>query len=195
MPPGWKDALPPLDRGRLERAVRAGGIRRPGPADHARRRRARNVELRRHGLRHRPDADHGRGRGARQARFRGAQGQISGKARLRRMDGHDEPDRAAGRFRPRRACAARAEPAGDGTYRIFGQKIFITYGEHDFTDNIVHLVLARLPDAPAGTRGISLFLVPKFLVDEDGVARRAATTSSAPASSTSSASMPRRPAP
>ncbi|TPL00311.1 acyl-CoA dehydrogenase [Mesorhizobium sp. B2-4-14] len=66
------------------------------------------------------------------------------------------------------ALRARAEPAGDGTYRIFGQKIFITYGEHDFTDNIIHLVLARLPDAPAGTRGISLFLVPKFLIEEDG---------------------------
>jgi butyryl-CoA dehydrogenase len=60
---------------------------------------------------------------------------------------------------------SRAEPAGDGTYRITGQKIFITYGEHDLTDNIIHLVLARLPDAPAGTRGISLFLVPKFLPD------------------------------
>ncbi len=66
------------------------------------------------------------------------------------------------------ALRTRAERAGDGTYRIFGQKIFITYGEHDFTDNIVHLVLARLPDAPAGTRGISLFLVPKFLVNADG---------------------------
>ncbi|MER8743345.1 acyl-CoA dehydrogenase C-terminal domain-containing protein [Mesorhizobium sp. M1004] len=66
------------------------------------------------------------------------------------------------------ALRTRAEPAGDGTYRIFGQKIFITYGEHDFTDNIIHLVLARLPDAPAGTRGISLFLVPKVLVDDDG---------------------------
>jgi len=66
------------------------------------------------------------------------------------------------------ALKARAEPQGDGTYRIFGQKIYITYGEHDLTDNIVHLVLARLPDAPAGTRGISLFLVPKFLVNEDG---------------------------
>ena len=66
------------------------------------------------------------------------------------------------------ALRTRAEPAGDGTYRIFGQKIFITYGEHDFTDNIVHLVLARLPDAPGGTRGISLFLVPKFFVNEDG---------------------------
>ncbi|MCZ7660806.1 MAG: acyl-CoA dehydrogenase [Xanthobacteraceae bacterium] len=63
---------------------------------------------------------------------------------------------------------ARAEPAGDGSYRITGSKIFITYGEHDLTDNIVHLVLARLPDAPPGTRGISLFLVPKFLLNPDG---------------------------
>ncbi|MEQ8305529.1 MAG: acyl-CoA dehydrogenase [Hoeflea sp.] len=66
------------------------------------------------------------------------------------------------------ALKARAEPVSDGTYRIFGQKIYITYGEHDFTDNIIHLVLARLPDAPAGTRGISLFLVPKFMVGDDG---------------------------
>ncbi|WP_099865606.1 acyl-CoA dehydrogenase [Pararhizobium haloflavum] len=66
------------------------------------------------------------------------------------------------------ALKTRAEPRGDGAYRIFGQKIYITYGEHDLTDNIVHLVLARLPDAPAGTRGISLFAVPKFLVGDDG---------------------------
>ena len=66
------------------------------------------------------------------------------------------------------AVKARAEPAGDGTYRLFGTKIYITFGEHDLADNIVHLVLARLPDAPEGTRGISLFLVPKFLVEEDG---------------------------
>ncbi|ACM35696.1 MULTISPECIES: acyl-CoA dehydrogenase [Rhizobium/Agrobacterium group] len=62
----------------------------------------------------------------------------------------------------------RAERQNDSTYRIFGQKIYITWGEHDATDNIIHLVLARLPDAPAGTRGISLFLVPKFLVNDDG---------------------------
>ena len=61
----------------------------------------------------------------------------------------------------------RAEPEG-GAYRLFGTKIFITYGEHDLTDNIVHLVLARLRGAPEGTRGISLFLVPKFLVRADG---------------------------
>ncbi len=66
------------------------------------------------------------------------------------------------------ALRTRAERAGDGSYRLTGQKIFITYGEHDFTDNIIHFVLARLPDAPPGTRGISLFLVPKFLLKADG---------------------------
>ncbi len=63
---------------------------------------------------------------------------------------------------------SRAERQADGTYRITGSKIFITSGEHDLTDNIVHLVLAKLPDAPPGTRGISLFIVPKFLPDGNG---------------------------
>ena len=63
---------------------------------------------------------------------------------------------------------SRAERRDDGTYRIFGTKIYITYGEHDLTENIIHFVLARLPDAPEGTRGISLFLVPKVLVNDDG---------------------------
>lgn len=62
----------------------------------------------------------------------------------------------------------KADIVGDGTYRIRGQKIWITYGDHDMTDNVIHLVLARLPDAPEGVKGISLFLVPKFLVNEDG---------------------------
>ena len=62
----------------------------------------------------------------------------------------------------------KAVPQDDGTYRLFGQKIYITYGEHDLADNIVHLVLARTPDAPAGVKGISLFIVPKFLFDKDG---------------------------
>ena len=66
------------------------------------------------------------------------------------------------------ALKAKAVPAGDGTYKITGTKIFITYGDHDMAENIAHLVLARLPDAPAGTRGISLFLVPKYLINEDG---------------------------
>ena len=66
------------------------------------------------------------------------------------------------------AVRTRAEPQPDGSYRIFGQKIFITYGEHDMAENIVHLVLARTPTAPEGVKGISLFIVPKFLVNEDG---------------------------
>src|SRR5947209_3489046 len=66
------------------------------------------------------------------------------------------------------ALRTKAVRQQDGTYRITGQKIFITYGEHDLTDNIIHFVLARLPDAPAGTRGISLFLVPKFMLNGDG---------------------------
>jgi len=66
------------------------------------------------------------------------------------------------------AVRTRAMRQADGTYRIFGQKIFITYGEHDLSENIVHLVLARTPDAPPGVKGISLFVVPKFLVNDDG---------------------------
>ncbi|WP_310451987.1 acyl-CoA dehydrogenase [Sulfuritalea sp.] len=66
------------------------------------------------------------------------------------------------------AIRCRAEPQADGSYRISGQKIFISYGEHEITPNIVHLVLARLPDAPPGVKGISMFLVPKFLVNRDG---------------------------
>ena len=62
----------------------------------------------------------------------------------------------------------KAEPQADGSYKVSGTKIFITGGEHDLTENIIHLVLAKLPDAPAGPKGISLFLVPKFLVNEDG---------------------------
>jgi len=66
------------------------------------------------------------------------------------------------------AVRTRAEPQGDGSYKIFGQKIFITYGDHNMTENIVHLVLARLPNAPEGVKGISLFVVPKFMVKDDG---------------------------
>ncbi|MBO18554.1 acyl-CoA dehydrogenase [Herbaspirillum sp.] len=62
----------------------------------------------------------------------------------------------------------RAVPEGDGTFKLFGTKIFITYGEHDMAENIVHLVLARTPNAPEGVKGISLFIVPKFLVNADG---------------------------
>ncbi|MFA7268901.1 MAG: acyl-CoA dehydrogenase [Sterolibacterium sp.] len=66
------------------------------------------------------------------------------------------------------AIRTRAVPQGDGTYKIFGQKIFITYGDHEMAENVIHLVLARTPDAPAGVKGISLFVVPKFMVHGDG---------------------------
>ena len=120
------------------------------------------------GLCRRPDADHGGDRRTRRPRQRRAEEDLSGKARVRRMDGHDAAHRAASRLRCRRACARAPSAPADGSYRITGQKIFITYGEHDLTDNIIHFVLARLPDAPPGTRGISLFLVPKFLLKPDG---------------------------
>ncbi len=63
---------------------------------------------------------------------------------------------------------AKAVPQGDGVYKVYGTKIYITYGEHNMAENIIHLVLARTPDAPAGVKGISLFVVPKFLVNSDG---------------------------
>ena len=66
------------------------------------------------------------------------------------------------------ALRSKAEKQADGTYRIKGTKIFITYGDHDMADNVIHLVLARLPDSPPGTKGITLFIVPKYLVNEDG---------------------------
>jgi alkylation response protein AidB-like acyl-CoA dehydrogenase len=66
------------------------------------------------------------------------------------------------------AVATRAVPQPDGTYRLSGQKIFITYGDHDLTENIIHLVLARTPQAPPGVRGLSLFVAPKFMVNADG---------------------------
>ena len=80
---------------------------------------------------------------------------------------HDVPVRAAGRLLARRRHDP-AEPQDDGTYRLTGNKMWISGGDHELTENIVHLVLARTPGAPPGVQGLSLFIVPKFLVDEDG---------------------------
>ena len=88
---------------------------------------------------------------------------VPAKARFRRMVGDHEPDRAAMRHRFRIWSAPVPCRQTDGSYKITGTKIFISAGEHDLTDNIVHLVLARIEGAPAGTKGISLFIVPKFL--------------------------------
>ncbi len=92
---------------------------------------------------------------------RGAEGGLPPQAGHRRVDRDHEPDRAAGRLRRRALAPPRPIPEGDGTYLITGTKIFISFGEHDMAENIIHLVLARLPDAPAGTKGISLFIVPE----------------------------------
>jgi alkylation response protein AidB-like acyl-CoA dehydrogenase len=87
----------------------------------------------------------------------------------------------------------RAEPQADGSYQVSGSKIFITGGEQDLTENIVHLVLARLPDAPAGAKGISLFLVPKYR-SQPMAAWARATAPTAVRSNTRWASRPRPPA-
>ena len=89
------------------------------------------------------------------------------------MDRHDEPPPSRRPARDLALVRTRAEPQPDGSYKIFGTKIFITYGEHDMAENIVHLVLARVAGAPEGVKGISLFVVPKFLVNADGSAGRA----------------------
>ena len=82
----------------------------------------------------------------------------------RRLVGRDVPDRTAGRHRSGAGAHEGRTARRTAAIRITGGKIFISSGEHDLTENILHLVLARLPDAPKGTKGISLFLVPKFLV-------------------------------
>ena len=89
------------------------------------------------------------------------------------MDRHDEPDRAALRHRPRPAEDQAPSRIRDGSYSITGTKIFISSGEHDLAENIIHLVLAKIAGAPDNVKGISLFVVPKFLVNEDGSLGRA----------------------
>ena len=107
-------------------------------------------------------------------RLRRPAGDVPAEDAHRRVDRHDEPHRAARRLRRGRGHhqgrAGHRRDAADGpdAWRITGQKIFITWGEQDLTDNIVHLVLARTPGSPPGTKGISMFLVPKFLVRPDG---------------------------
>ena len=167
---------------------------RPGPAAGRQRRLHRDVELGRHGLRHRPGADHGRRstrsltHGTDELKHAYLPKLVSGEWMGTMQLTEPQAGSDVGALR------TKAERAADGSYRITGQKIFITYGEHDLTDNIIHLVLARLPDAPPGTKGISLFLVPKFLLNADG-SLGGATTCAPIRSSTSSASTARPPAP
>ena len=123
-----------------------------------------------------------RGGGDDGPRQRRVEGPLPAEDDDRRVDRHNEPDRAALRHRSR-ADQDQGGAQADGSYAITGQKIFISAGEHDLADNIIHLVLARIDGAPAGVKGISLFVVPKFL--PDATARRAnATASSAVRSNT-----------
>ena len=168
MPPGWKEAYRGWAAAGWNAVSLPGAVGRPGAAACAQRRLHRDVEFGVDGLRHRPGADHGRGRGAGELRHATSSrstylpklvsGEWMGTMQLTEPQAGSDVG----------ALRTKAERADDGSYRITGQKIFITYGEHDLTDNIIHFVLARLPDAPPGNRGISLFLVPKFLVNADG---------------------------
>ena len=167
-PTGFKDAYQANRRGRLDRHLGAGRIRRPGPAgDHDRRSSTNSCAPPTMAFAMYP----GLTQGAIAALL--AHGADEQKEKYlpkmvdRRMDRHHEPDRAALRHRSRPA-AHQGGAAGDGSYKITGTKIFISAGEHDLAENIIHLVLARIEGAPAGTKGISLFVVPKFLVNDDG---------------------------
>ena len=114
-----------------------------------------------------PGLTQGADRRAAGARLRRHQGEVPAEDGRGRLDRHHEPDRAALRHRPR-PVAHQGGEAGDGCYKITGTKIFISAGEHDLSDNIIHLVLARIEGAPEGTKGISLFVVPKIMVGDDG---------------------------
>ena len=153
--------VPAVCRKRLERPDQESRARRPGPAAARGHRGRGNVARRQHGVRAVSAADPGCDRGARALRLRRAEGDVPAEDGLGRVDRHDEPDRAAGGLRSRGGAHARACRRPTAAYKLYGQKIFITYGEHDYTDNIIHLVLARTPTAPEGVKGISLFLVPK----------------------------------
>ena len=167
MPPGWKEAYTRLGRRRLERARRPDRMGRPGPALGGQRRLHRDVELGLRRLHGRADAHHGRDRRPRGPRLAtSSSAPISASSSPANGPGPcSSPSR---RPAPTSGLLRTRAERHNGAYKITGQKIFITYGEHDLTDNIIHLVLARLPDAPPGTKGISLFLVPKFLVNPDG---------------------------
>jgi len=164
---GWKPSLRPIRRRRLEcaRLLREFGGQNLPRALSALVEEMWNAAN--NGVHSLPDADPRRDRAI---ELKGSERQKQAylpKIGFGRMDRNDEPHRApAGSDLA--AVRTRAEPLGGGRYKIEGQKIFITYGEHDLTENIVHMVLARTPHAPEGVEGISLFLVPKFMVNPDG---------------------------
>jgi hypothetical protein len=123
------------------------GVRRPGPAEDDRGGLHRDAQQRELSFALCPLLTDGAIEALPDRRHAEQQSAVPAEDDLRRVDRHDEPDRAAGRLRPRARCA-RGRAAADGSYKIFGTKIFITYGEHDMAENIVHLVLAACDGAP-----------------------------------------------
>ena len=166
--PGFADAYGTLAAGGwvgIAADPAHGGMGLPATVRHLRGRDVRGRQPRALAL---PDAGPGADRGAGAPRAGGGEGGLPAEAGGGGLDGDDEPDRAAGRLRRRRGADAAPSRSGDGTYAVSGQKIFISWGDHDMAENVCHLVLARLPDGAPGTKGISLFLVPKFLPDAEG---------------------------
>ena len=171
-PAGFKQAYRQFSRGRLAVAQLRPGLRRPGPAGFGRvcfaemQNSANQAWTMYPGLTHGAyEALHAHGTPEQKAMYlpKLVSGEWTGTMCL--TEPHSGTD--LGLLR------SKAEPLADGSYRLTGEKIFISAGEHDLAENIVHLVLARLPEAPQGSKGISLFVVPKFLVDADGKPRRA----------------------
>jgi acyl-CoA dehydrogenase len=164
-PKGFKEAYKQVAEGGWL-GLSAPRIWRPGPAGDAVADRRRIPDLRQYGVLDVWRPDHGRDRSAHRARLP-SRSDVPAEDGRRRMDRHHEPDRAALRHGSGPA-AHQGRAAGDGSYKISGTKIFISAGEHDLADNIIHLVLARIEGAPAGIKGVSLFVVPKFMVNADG---------------------------
>ena len=165
-------------QGGVEEALR-GGLEVDRRRRRARRRRARRASLhvlveemlsrREHRVQHVPGPRLRRGRGHRTPSARPEQKKRSTASDVRRHVGrHDVPDRAAGRQRRRRRAQHGRQEAPTAPTHIRGTKIFISGGDHDLAENIIHLVLARVDGAPAGTKGLTLFIVPKIRVDADG---------------------------
>ena len=163
-PKGFKEAYDQFVAGGWQGLSSPAGVRRPGPAHDDGHVQAGDDGHRELVVQHvsgpepRRDEHHHAARPDDQKKHLSARRSPSGD-----LGRHHVPHRAAMRHRPGPGQDARPCRSGDGSYKITGTKIFISAGDHDLAENIVHIVLARLPDAPEGTRGISLFIVPKFL--------------------------------
>ena len=167
-PKGFKDAYAQYVEGGWAALSLRSGLRRPGPAVRGQPVLLRDAQLGQPGLDDVPGPVARRLRGPARARHRRAEEDLPAQAHQRRMDRHHVPDRSRIAAPTSACCAPRPSRRPTAPTSITGNKIFISAGEHDMAANIIHLVLARLPDAPKGSKGISLFVVPKFNVKADG---------------------------